>query len=219
MSVVAALGFGVLQVAMDKLMQPFFWHVCKEKDDDEIRRVRVEKASVCFYKMVYYMGMVIAEYVIMIDEPWFPWYLGGKGNDLANELEYRHLGTNPFNPQTPYLNYFYQAQIGYRLADLFILLFLKKKRANDHNEMLLHHIVALALVVCSYLTNILPIGALVMTVHDHCDIWTSMMRMVGETHFYTGVLAKVFYGTMIVTWVYNRMILLPYLAYVLGFLC
>ena len=112
--------------------------------------------------------------------------------------------------------YFYQAQIGYRLADLFILMFIKKKRANDHNEMLLHHIVALALVVCSYLTNILPVGALVMVVHDHCDIWTSFMRMVGETQYYTTHAAKVFYALMIITWVYCRMIILPYIAYVLG---
>jgi len=214
--IVAAIGFSVMQLVLDKISRPFFWHICKEKEDEAVRAVRAEKASYCFFKFVYYTGMTIAEYMIMQQEPWFPWYLGGKGNDMKNELEYAHLGTNPYNPVTPGLLQFYQAQIGYRAADLFIHSFVKKKRANDFNEMLLHHIVALALVINSFLTNIMPIGAMIMLLHDLSDIFTSLMRLIGETQYYTMHVAKVFYFCMIGTWFYCRLLILPYFAYVLG---
>jgi hypothetical protein len=80
-------------------------------------------------------------------------------------------------------------------------------------ETLLHHQVALFLVLCSYLANAMPVGILVMVYHDVCDVFSSGVRVLGDSQYHSSMFTNTIYVTFLVCWMHLRVYLLPQLIY------
>ena len=103
--------------------------------------------------------------------------------------------------------------MAWRLGDLLLLFTTGDKRANDFSEALLHHVVALFLVLGSYLANIMPMGSLIMVYHDVCDIFSSGVRVLGDSDYNGSNITLFVYISFLAAWMHLRVFLLPQLVY------
>ena len=102
--------------------------------------------------------------------------------------------------------------MAWRLGDLLIHV-TAEELPNDFMETTLHHYVALCLVLCSYLANAMPIGALVMVYHDVCDIFSSLVRVLGDSDYQGSKVTFFVYLSFLMGWLWCRDYLLPQLIY------
>ena len=81
----AAVSFSV-NLVMNKATWGYFYSVCKEKNDEEIRRAKTLKACNSLYKAFYFFFVTVWGYSVLKDSKYLPWTLLGKGNlNLMNE--------------------------------------------------------------------------------------------------------------------------------------
>jgi ceramide synthetase len=104
----------------------------------------------------------VTGFFVMQDEPWFPRVLGGKG-DVVKAFQVLHLA-----PSFAFKMY-YLLQLGYHLHSLFYMIAFSPLR-NDFLEMFLHHVATILLIMCSFLSNYMAIGALIVFTHDIGDV-------------------------------------------------
>lgn len=78
--------------------------------------------------------------------------------------------------------------------------------------MLLHHLVTMYLYGFSFMTNTL-IGGVIAYLHDMADIWVTLLRIWGESVYQKFVLPT--YIMTVLTWAYSRVIVLPYIIYLI----
>ena len=144
-------------------------------------------------------------YIVLKDEPWFPYYLGGKNESFIDMFI-----DAPFVPVTKGAITYAMLQIGYHGGDM-IMLTLLEERQSDYFEMLMHHICAVSLLVSMVYANGMTIGCTISFLHDIADITVAITKFWGLTKYATlaalGLLANM------VVWGYTRMIVLPYMIY------
>lgn len=58
----------------------YFYSICKEKNDEEIRIAKTKKACNSLFKFFYFMTVTFWGYTILKDEPYLPKWLGGHGD-------------------------------------------------------------------------------------------------------------------------------------------
>merc|ERR1712113_990117 len=75
-----------------------------------------------------------------------------------------------------------------------------------------HHIITLALIICSYATGYTRVGVLVLMVHNGSDMFGDVLKMVnymglhGKANFF---ITETSFLMVIVTWPFFRLYLLP----------
>jgi len=87
----------------------FFYNICKEKKDEEIRLAKTTKACNSFYKALYFMGVTYWGYETLKDEIYLPVWLLGHG-DLQNAAVGFPTYTRP-----PGLKMYYLGTMGYHV--------------------------------------------------------------------------------------------------------
>jgi ceramide synthetase len=102
-------------------------------------------------------------YYIMKDSVWLPWFLGGNGS-VEKIWENAPFGATVAGAST-----YAFVQLGF-LTGEFINLLRSKESRNDFMEMLLHHVVTFAVVMCMILANMLPVGCVILFLHDIADV-------------------------------------------------
>ncbi|KAH3767947.1 sphingoid base N-palmitoyltransferase [Pelomyxa schiedti] len=85
----------------------------------------------------------------------------------------------------------------------------KSAVSGQFDEMLLHHTVALLLIVFSYVQNMLRIGVLVFILHDTCDVLIYAEKLAVDLTRRKAVIVGV-YLTLIGTWTWTRLYLFPF---------
>ena len=103
----------------------------------------------------------------------------------------------------------YVMKLAYQIYETLDTLICDRNK-RDFSEMFLHHIVTLMLVLFSYSTNFLPIGAVIMLIHDASDILLGVFRLIIESSprlTNTGLLA---YIVCVSGWIYFRIYFLAY---------
>jgi hypothetical protein len=86
--------------------------------------------------------------------------------------------------------------------------FIYGRHRTDFSEVLLHHVMTIALVVFSYSTNFLAIGCVVMLCLDCSDIFVCNFKIMADT---TVKLTWVSYSLLFSSWAYLRMYVFPVL--------
>ena len=86
-------------------------------------------------------------------------------------------------------------------------------RKNDFVEMGLHHIVAMYLFGGCYLFNAWGIGGIIALLHDIADVGTGAAKCLAETKY--GNVTAVVFVTLMCVWFYTRLIILPYMMYMI----
>jgi len=113
----------------------------------------------------------------------------------------------PSTPISLALKWLYITQFSFYFAS-FICQFTIEVRRKDFYEMLLHHGVTAALIGLSYVYKVHRFGALVLVLHDVCDIFLEG----GKMFIYSGYrkTGDAFFLTLMATWLITRMVIYPY---------
>jgi hypothetical protein len=112
----------------------------------------------------------------------------------------------PCTPLPKHLDDFYIIKIAYHFHELCYTLAFKYHK-KDTPEMTLHHIVTLMLIVFSYTSNSLPIGAVIMFIHDISDVFLNVFKIVVETQKINVI--YITYFTFMINWLYFRIYFFP----------
>jgi hypothetical protein len=154
----------IMMTVLNKLTWNMFYHLCKEKENEEIRIAKTQKSCDHFYKGFYFIISTVWGYLVMKDSNFLPRSLLGVG-DLSHVHDNYPLVEWPAGLRTYYL-----FTMGYHLQCL--LHHMSDHVRHDYMEMMLHHIVTMFLYGFSYLVNMTLGGAVVMYLHDIADIFT-----------------------------------------------
>lgn len=76
----------------------------------------------------------------------------------------------------------------------------------------MHHFIAFTLILFSLLTNLLPVGVVILFLHDICDATSDMIRIVVETKFRNIFMQVFLYFLAVGNWVYMRLYVFPVLG-------
>ena len=123
---------------------------------------RAHKQAKHVFKLLFFIFNISLGYYVMKNQSYFPTSLLGQG-DAKNTFK-----DFPFMKNLELIKYYYLTAAAYHL-DSFIILFTESPK-NDFGEMFLHHFVTIALIFCSYITNFLPVGSLVLFIHDQAEV-------------------------------------------------
>ena len=100
-------------------------------------------------------------------------------------------------------------QIGLHLYSV-IYQVVRKRKDKKFFEFLLHHIMALILVLFSYSLNLLEGGSITLLVHDITDIAIVFGRGYSDYKNKNKIMIKIVYFITLTSWVYFRMIVFPF---------
>jgi hypothetical protein len=109
----------------------------------------------------------------------------------------------PRVPEVPYLRVFYLIQAGTHLYTFIHQVFFK---LNDpkYYEFVLHHGLALFLIIFSYLMNMTLVGAVVLMLHDPCDVLLISSRAYTDYRYRKVSVNILIYAVTYIGWVYFR---------------
>jgi hypothetical protein len=163
------------------------------------REDRVQRFSVCVYKLCYFLAMTVYGFITLKDEVWLPPQLGGHGSvDIA-------WNGWPYSEVSNAVKQYYLIELSYHAHSLVFHLFTIHR--NDFIEMTLHHTCAILLVFFSYFMNFVRLGSLVLFLHDIADVWAYAVKAVVDTKYTAATLCA--YAGLLVTWGYTRLYVLP----------
>ncbi|OQR96317.1 hypothetical protein ACHHYP_16107 [Achlya hypogyna] len=152
--------------------------------------------------LVLHTSLTLAELVVMAEETWW--------QDTKTCWDYTSA-TGAFPSYREAVHTLYVFQLGMYMYVGFSCEFLEEKR-KDHLVMMGHHVVTIALIIWSYAVGYLPIGVIVMFLHDISDIPLDFLKMVNylklenrEGWFVT----EVSFAFTLVQWIYFRVYLFP----------
>lgn len=176
--------------------------------DKDKREVRVQRFAGQLWKVLFHGAMTVIPMFVLHGQPFWP---PGFGDAHAIFERYPHT------PQIRYLREFYMVQLGYYLH-AFVATLLQRGRPNIV-EMTVHHMATLALVFVSYFVqNAVRFGALVLWVHDVCDVPVSFTRVVVDLSWILPI--AVSYLLLMVSWVVFRLYVFPVrLIYIASYSC
>lgn len=153
-----------------------------------------------FFKLCFFIFITSMGYILMRDEKWLPWFLGGSGDERLVLLNY------PFENVNPKLAIYYRWQLGYHLHSLIYQM--NYRNRPDFMEMVLHHVATVFLVFFSYWANGMQIGAIVFLLHDFTDIFSYFIKTVIDTQLTP--LIVVAYASLLSSWGFYRLFAYPY---------
>ena len=133
----------------------------KPIEEEERQKMAEKIESHLFFGTFYFLSSIIGIYVCM-DQVWMPWYLGGHG-----ELEKGFIDI-PFVKVEQSVLIYGLVNFGFRVESLISHIFFDP-RASDFEEMLLHDIVTFFLCFGFIISNFLPVGTMVLILHDCSD--------------------------------------------------
>ena len=123
--------------------------------------------------MTFYICSVSTGFYLCKDQEWLPWYMGGHGT-----LELSFVN-QPFYKIDPMVLNYGLVLLGFQLEQ-FCHLLLVRKRESDYEEMLVHDMLT-SFLYFGYLTpNLVPIGTVVLLLHDLTDIPMKMSKLWHE---------------------------------------
>lgn len=156
------------------------------------------------FDVFYYTLSTLSAFYILKDQVFFPSYMGGpeNGNCMNLFMDY------PRVPDVPYLKTFYLIQCGAHLGTFIHQVFFK---LNDpkYYEFVLHHGLALFLIIFSYLMNMTLVGVVVLFLHDPCDVLLILGRAYTDYKFKNIYLNVFIAAVAYFTWILFRNIFYP----------
>jgi len=182
----------LFQLLGHRILSPKY--VGKERDE------RAHRFGVCGFKFSYFVFSVCFGYYVFKDADFLPWVLGGSGDTVNCWVNYPYQKLD-----IPFFKEYYMIQLSYHAHSLIAQLSMIHR--TDFLEMVLHHILSIALLGLSYISSSTRIGILVLLVHDIGDIVGYSMKMVVDTSYKT--LITINYILLLITWFTTRLAIYP----------
>ncbi|KAL0949771.1 hypothetical protein HGRIS_009810 [Hohenbuehelia grisea] len=128
---------------------------------------------------------------------------------------HRNLPTRILDPTDLWLNYphfplagplkfYYLTQTAFYFHQMLILN--AEARRKDHYQMMLHHIITIALMAASYFYNFTRVGCLIMVLMDCSDIFLPLAKMISYIDI-SQTLCDCVFGVFVLSWLVTRNIL------------
>lgn len=170
------------------------------------RDERAKRGAQCAFKALYFIAIVTIGYVAMKDANFFPAVMGGSGDISLLWEGYPYMNQESYGMVRGYL----MIALGYHLFS--VVTHVTGPKRNDFMEMLLHHLMTVALIFNGYFLNLMPISAMVSLIHDISDVFIYLSRTFVDTRF--DKVAFTFYIGIMVVFAYSRLYVYPmYLLY------
>jgi ceramide synthetase len=135
---------------------------------------------------------------------------GGSGSCESVFASYPHWPEH----LNPVVTQFYLFQLGANIYLLFDLFLFKKYRYVDKNfnELMFHHFIATILILFSTCYNFVPIGTMVMFIHDFSDAFRALARVISESRWAIEriPLGRAVDWVHLIIWSYMRIIVFPF---------
>ncbi|CDW81302.1 lag1 longevity assurance [Stylonychia lemnae] len=206
-NVIVMMSFLILLIIQhpveEAARQAFFNYLLPAKKFPKNSIERAEKAQMLserVHKLIVYTTTTCLLYGILWNSPYLSKYLLGSSEDPQLFMNY------PCQPLPKYLDDFYLLKLAYHAYELFYSMIYHRGRL-DFPEYVFHHIVTLALIVKSYSINYLPIGAIIMLLHDLSDIFLSIFKLCCDV--LPMKIQMTSYFIMLTSWIYLRMWFFP----------
>ena len=90
------------------------------------------------------------------------------------------------------------------------MVIIKRKTELKFYEYVLHHSVAVSLILFSTMSNQVAAGLMTLIVHDASDIMMAFARFYVETRNASKSVSNVSYVSMVLIWIWMRIIVYPY---------
>lgn len=119
----------------------------------------------------------------------------------------KYYANYPCQKLPKYLDEFYLFKLAYHTYELAYSFIFQRNR-QDFPEYFLHHFVTLGLILMSYSLNAIPVGAVIMLLHDITDLGASTFKATIDVT--PKVIQGLGYACMVVPWVYFRLWFFPY---------
>lgn len=86
---------------------------------------------------------------------------------------------------------------------------------SDSWQMLIHHIITIALILFSYVTNFTRVGTVIMVIHDIADVFLELAKVLnytskGKGHRWLKPATDVTFGIFAVVFFLTRLVFYPY---------
>lgn len=101
-------------------------------------------------------------------------------------------------------------QLGVHIFSLFEMVVIKRKTELKFYEIVLHHSVAVSLILFSCMSNQITSGAMVLIVHDASDILMAFTRFYVETAGASKLFSNISAALMTIVWIWMRIITFPF---------
>ena len=101
-------------------------------------------------------------------------------------------------------------QFGIHLFKIYELLFIYGPNSRKFYEWLLHHFVAVILILFSLLSNQITAGIVILIIHDASDIFSSLGRGYMETKFTNTIGLMIGFFAILISSLYLRTIVYPF---------
>jgi acyl-CoA-dependent ceramide synthase len=140
----------------------------KKEIDRRVVRFAEQGWQVIYYTYQWCVGMVRSSCVIFECKINIFQYVY---NSLPSSL----FNTDPLWQGYPHIplpgpvKFYYISQIAYYMHAMLVLH--AEAHRSDHLQMMLHHVITVVLMVCSYSYNFTRVGCMIMVLMDWCDIW------------------------------------------------
>ncbi len=125
---------------------------------------------------------------------------------MGDQQEPQYFTQYPCQKLPNYLDDFYIMKLTYHTYELaYAVMFHRGRR--DFPEYVFHHLLTLILIMFSYCINFLPIGAVIMLLHDISDLCACIFKICVDTTGATVELSS--FALMASTWGYFRILFFP----------
>lgn len=187
-----------------KLVEEYLWL----RRRNRAMHTKITKFVEALWRFIFYFAFVLVGYNVLFTPTMAPWV--GDSKQLFADW--------PFHPITPRISFYYQIELACYLHQLMWT----EINRSDTVEMVVHHIVTIALLVFSFLTNFTRIGTFILFVHDSADIFLEMGKVFNyiqrvKGNKWAGSVTDGFFALFTVTFFISRLVVYPkYL--VLGFI-
>jgi hypothetical protein len=183
-----------------KLSWNYFTIRIGKKFRGQVLKLKVEKSCKSIFKIFYFSGMTILGYIVYSGTNYHSQIMFGSGNHQLENSDW------PYNVMPRYLKIYYMAELSYHVSDMVNLLV--KPAQTDFFEMLLHHYIAIMLILGSYMANVWNIGINVALQMDSSEVFIGLVR--GFHDIWPGTLFIVVFLALMVIWAYFRVFAFSY---------
>ncbi|CAI7644235.1 unnamed protein product [Penicillium bialowiezense] len=110
----------------------------------------------------------------------------------------------PHRTHAAEFKFYYLFEAAYWAQQAIVMLLGMEKPRKDFRELIMHHVITLALIALSYRFHFAYMGIAVYITHDISDFFLAVSKSL---HYYAPDIMIPFYGASVVSWVYLRHVL------------
>lgn len=208
-SLVFGAGFVAARYAFVWLAAPLGrWLVVRGKMSDRVYALKLKRFTHNFFQLLYFTLVTYLAYRILQDQPFFPKEFGGDGSvtprlSVAAYRASQSLSRLIDASILVFIKHYFFLSVGFHLASVYFLVVGGDYHHMHFWETCVQVVLAFELIVLGYAAQHFAIGAMLMFIHDACDVLTSGCKALVDTSYKV----TAFMGALILmtVWAYGRL--------------